>query len=396
MMLLAVRRRTWVGMTVLLLLAGAAWPSYRWWSDYRTQAFKTDCQAAADSKDWERLEELTTRWLAWDGTNGFAWLFLAEAAQQQEDFERTAECLARLSDNDPKCVPALLARVELLFGKLNRPLDAASTCERILKINPRIATPHQRLIFFYSMTLERRKLVQQIRQSIELRREPPEAYVYVFLANVLKFSNGLSVTDRWLKQYPNHEPFLVAKAYYTGATGPSKNIFEPNEGFAGDSSLMDEYLKRFPKNLEVVAFHLERSIIAGDTDRVAELLADLPAGADQDSRFWRSSGWFHAARNELAEAEAAFRQALRVNAYDWRSRHELADVLRRLGKLDEVETTVRLASKGKKFERELLELPKASEVSGELLGRLGEYAEECGDHQVADGIRERLAPDLAH
>ncbi|MDA1018366.1 MAG: tetratricopeptide repeat protein, partial [Planctomycetota bacterium] len=92
-----------------------------------------ECKAAIEAEDMQALEAASTRWLEWDPESGDAWLFLADASAQQSDFERAAECLDRIDDSHPKCVPALLQRVEILFAKLNRPLDAVATCERILE-----------------------------------------------------------------------------------------------------------------------------------------------------------------------------------------------------------------------------------------------------------------------
>ena len=383
------RLTTWSCVGVVLLIAGGAWPAYNWFKGSREKSFQANCTRVADAKDWKQLEQLSIQWLAWDKNNGYAWLFLAEASQQQGDFERTAECLSRLLDQDPKCVPALLERADLLFRKLNLPLEAVATCERVLKIDPLSAKAFERLIYFYSLTLQRRQLVQLIRQSVEVRREPPQAYVFVVLAGVVKFSNGLTTIDRWLEKNPDNEAFLVARASYA-AIEKSSQATEQKEDTSGNTSLMEQCFVRFPRNLEVLAFEIEKNTDAGNVERVAELLLDLPDGADLDSRFWRFSGWLHAARNELDEAEKAYREAIQANVYDWRARHALANVLRQLGRTGEFEIAAGLALKGKKLERELLELPRASQVSGELLARVAEYAGECGDRQIADGIHRRL------
>jgi len=383
----------------LVCLATASYWGYHVWNARQQEArarqqetFRQRCDEAMKNKNWDLLETTATAWLNLDQKNGFAWLFLGEAAQRKGNYERAAQCLGALDESDPKCLPALLELVEMQLGKFNRPLEAMETCRRIIKINPNVPGAHQRLTFFYAMTLQRREMIREIRRTIDLNVAEPEAYAYLLLASSLRFSNGYRVNTHWLKSHPENEHFQVARAVFL-ARGAAENDESVEAALAVDpnlESLLQDCRAKFPDNAEVLAYLLEVQVEAGNADKVASLLATAPASAELDSRFWRFKGWYHAVANELKEAEDAYRESLKWDPYDWRSRHQLAGVLRRQNKLDEVETLTELAIQGKKLEQSLLVLPSTTEITIELAKEIADFSERIGDVQVAVGIQNSL------
>ncbi len=379
---------------VLLCLAGVSVPGYRSWKARQQETLKVRCAQALKDKEWDQLETCATAWLDLDKKNGFAWLYLGAAYQAKGDFELAAECLNSLDESDPKCLEALLELVEMQLGKLNRPLEAVATCRRIIKIDPDITKAHQRLTFFYAMTLQRREMIRCIRASIDLNAAEPEAYAYLLMASALRFSNGYRINSHWLKSDPNYEHFQVACAVFL-AKGSSRDDASASDdpGAVVDPTLEPlvlECRERFPNNTEILAYLLEFAVERGDLDEIADLLSAAPAGAELDSRFWRYKGWYHAAVEEFEYAEKAYRESLRWDPYDWRSRHQLAAVLRRQNKLDEMQLLTELALKGKKLEQEVQALANAADVSVEMARRISDFANRVGDSQVADGIRNSL------
>ncbi|MDP6553380.1 MAG: hypothetical protein QGG71_01865 [Pirellulaceae bacterium] len=375
---------------VLLCLAGVSVPGYRWWKTRQKETLKARCAQALKDKEWDQLETCATAWLDLDKDNGFAWLYLGQAVQQKGDFERAAECLGALDDSHPRCLPALLELVEMQLAKLNRPLDAVETCHRIIKIDPNVTKAHQRLIFFYAMTLQRREMIRAIRRAIDLNAAQPEAYAYLLEASSLRFSNGYQINTHWLKSDPENEQFQVARAIFWAKTEEPSSEAGPTKDGSPSSGPIEECRRKFPEDAEILAYLLENQVLAGNTSNVESLLATAPASAELDGRFWRFKGWYHAARNELDEAEQAYRESLKWDPYDWRSRHQLATVLRRQNKLDEVERMTELALEGKKLERDLRELPNMADVSVEIARDIADLAESAGDLQVANGIRRSL------
>jgi Flp pilus assembly protein TadD len=128
----------------------------------------------------------------------------------------------------------------------------------------------------------------------------------------------------------------------------------------------------------------------GELDRVIELLGQAPPEAEHDSRFWRYRGWLLTAQGEYKEAEAAYRRALELFPFDYSSHHQLAQVLRHLGRDNEVDWMQSLAFRGNELRKELLQLPDARSVSVQQLILIADYIEDCGDQPVADALRKRI------
>src|SRR5690606_1108813 len=121
------------------------------WHAYRSSHFRDACQAAMESKSWERLEESASEWLRWDRRANEALLFLADAQVQQGDLAAAADTIEEVDDAYDGALQALATRGERLYTELNRPLDAVENWKRMLRINPRADVARQRLIFFYAL-----------------------------------------------------------------------------------------------------------------------------------------------------------------------------------------------------------------------------------------------------
>jgi hypothetical protein len=77
---------------------------------------------------------------------------------------------------------------------------------------------------------------------------------------------------------------------------------------------------------------------------------------------------------------------------DWKSHHALGAVERVLGNAEAAARHADLGSRGKQLEREIHELPNAAQVGPELLQSLMNYAEDCGEKEIAAGLAYRLNP----
>ena len=351
--------------------------TYNSWVAGRVEELHAICSAAMKSEDWATLEESSREWLRLDERNGFAWIYLGEAAQRRGDFELTASCLAQVPDDDPKCVPALLELVNLQLAKLNQPLEAVETCRRILSIQPNECTAHQRLTFFYAMTFQFEQMEQQIQRSLQAGCVTTEALIYHVGGTELKFSNGYDVNTQWAAAHAGNELFEVAQALHFARQSGDDRTQHNKE------LLVRSCQEKYPRNLQIQTYLLERAIDTGDLAALERILSDPPTHAETDNRFWRAKGWLHLTRSELPAAQQAYETALEVNPYDWRTRHQLASVLRRLGRVDRVESVTELALEGKQVERELFQLPNAADLPVDVRSRLISYAKRVGDLEFA-------------
>lgn len=375
---------------VALALGGIGRAIYSTITTRRAARTEAACKTARQQKNWPELERQARAWIERDPGNALARLYLGEAAQRQGNWQLTADCLAAVPDDDPRCVPSLLELLELQLSRLENPVAATKTCERLLQHNPRESLAHQRLVFIYSMTLQRQQLREAILRAAAAHCLTTEMVVYRATLSSLRFSNGVSVNTKWLGTVPNSEVLEVARAVQLGAMsqGSASTFLSETQLQPGDQSLIESCLKKYPQNVEVLSYFLDKAGEQGDYNRVAALLDQAPTTAEQDSRFWRSKGWLHLGREELGEALEAYKQAIATDPYDWRARHQYATVLRRLGQsVAEIEPQTQLALEGKTLERALFELPTAEEIPPQLGVTLIKYATGIGDTDLAEAMR---------
>lgn len=377
----------WKVALLALIVVGAivgTVSAYRNWCQKRTKDFVNRCRSLRVAQDWNELDALSTSWQKWDSTSAEAVLFRAEAVQGQGKFVEAANLLGQVPVSSPKRLPALIEQTSLLFGAANHPLEGVRVCDQILKLEPRAFVPHQRLIFFYALTLQHELLLRQIQTSMELQCEPIESFVYLMLADDLTFSNGFELNNRWLSRDPTQELFLVARTIHrwnhlAQEASPSNDI---KEQMALAEKLLSEYRERYPRNMSVRVFFLDRALIRGDIAATEQLLGEFPSDLQGDSRFWRYRGWLAASQDDLTTAEAAYRESIRRFPLGWIARHELADVMRRRQKFDEVKQLQELALQGKDIRQDILKIPDARTLTPDLLKRIGIYANACADQRV--------------
>lgn len=153
---------------------------------------------------------------------------------------------------------------------------------------------------------------------------------------------------------------------------------------------LKELLDRFPGNLELLAYFLQKATTRGDIDEVTALLGQAPPEAVDDNRFWRFKGWVHGQSDQPAEAEVAYRRALEIDPYDFATQHQLGGALRKGGKLEEAAEFARLAAQGRALRKTILEQPDVRSIPPSVLREMGSYAKGCGDVDLAGRIAARL------
>lgn len=389
------KRRTLVVLIVLLI--PLSYLSYRSVIAYRLRAFAWEASDLRANQRWRALESLAVDWAEWDKASALPLLLAAEGAERQGSTERVAGYLERIPTGDPQAPALLLELATLYFGDLNRPQDGVDTVKRSLELDASNPEAHRRLIFYYGMTMQRLEMIKQTRAAISQNGDSQETYVYLMGANWLNFSNAYELNGKWLRSGQNTETYAVAEALL--ARGSSNILPEDAEVEDVDADrikrqehtkMLQKFLDRYPENIELLAYFLEQASTAGDQDAVGKLLAQVPASAAEDNRVWYYKGWLHSARDELQQAESSYRKALELHPYAWRSQLDLANVLRRLTKFDEVEKWNALSLEGKQIREQVLQLPDVQSVSVSLFRKMQRYAKDCGDELVAQRMDQRL------
>lgn len=378
------RRLAWMSFAIAAVVAAWMAPSmYRGWCNAKRRESSAQCRDALIHQRWDEAESIAERWSAWDPQNGEIWQYRAQAAAGRKDWPAAAKFLWRIPADDTRAMQAMIEVSKLSFTHLNDPLQGVEACERILKIAPLAAGAHQQLIWFAAMTLQREKLLQQIRSAIRAKSEPREAYVYFFLADTMRSKVAVKLNERWMQSARDAETFQVAYALQlpdievelAGSSTANSAEEMPNVP-AGRSKreLVDELLIRFPHNVELLAFKAEERISAGDVDGVATLLSQAPATAQQDSRYWRIKGWLHESANELEDAAADYHRALELFALDWNTMNRLSVVERRRQNVAEVQRLSKLVEQAKSIRKSLRQLSAVEMVTPEILVELAKFA----------------------
>lgn len=380
-----------------LMIAAAVCLGLYWLFVPSTAKLRSDCQLAAQAREWKSLETIARRWTRVDPNSGESWLRLGESLFRQRKYQQALECYNSVPQSSPEAETAAISLMELQFGPLNRPTDGAITCQRILELNPQSKVARQRLIFFLAMTLQRTELVRQIRTAIKSESEPMEAFAYLFLVDSLMFSNGIESNARWLQGDPTSELFEVAQAIFVAETldlSIAMDDLAAAQAARRDAARKDAVLQKlgakYPHNAELLAYSIQKMIELGDVTGVVNSLARATEESEADARFWRFKGWVHAQRSEMDEAEASYRRAIQLNPLDWVTRHMLADVLQQAQRFDEVKALRELTVRGRTLRNALRSAPNARGISRELLLELADFSANCGDQQTSAALRKRI------
>jgi tetratricopeptide (TPR) repeat protein len=387
--------RTLIILLILMLPLG--YLSYRSTVVYRLRSMAFEVAELRSAGKWRTVEPLAVKWGQADPTAAEPWLIAAEAAEQLGSPDRMAQYLERLPPDDPRTPDLLLELATIYFGPLNKPLQGVVACEKAIELAPEHREARRRLLFYYGITMQREKIVRAAREAIEVGADSQETYVYLMGANWLSFSNAYELNGKWLKSGGDDEVFGIAEAlHWRGATKNDPKIAALPEvdreriRKAEQVEMLNKYFERYPQNTELLAFFLEESSVRGDVEEVEKLLGAVPSSAANDNRFWQYKGWYHAALAEWDEAEKCYRKAMELHPYAWRSQFELADVLRKSGRLDEVERLASLSLEGKDLQKTILQLPDVQSVPMNVFARMQDYSSRCGDSEVAKRMSARM------
>lgn len=351
--------------------------------------FRELCEQLVEQEDWAQLKTAATTWKKSTEIVDEPITFLAEAEYQSGNPETAVQHLLSVPRGNRRSFSSLIAASEIQFEQLNRPLDGVSTLERMIEQRPWSTTSHQRLIFFYAITLQREKMLAAIDRAISMKAEPPDAYVYLLLAGKLSFSNGFAKNSQWLKTSPESELFQVARVIQLLDSVKTSDNEATVSTLPQYRSTFDALRKKYPQNIALLTYAVEEAAAEFDIEAVADLLSRVAEKAD-DSVLLKWRGWLHLQNGQDEEALAALLQSIEKFALDWRTWHDLAACYRKLGQLDEAARTQQIATVGKQLRKEVLQLKNAALISPETLEKLASYAASCGEDRVAVAILLRL------
>ncbi len=397
--------RPWLKVVLgVVVVAGVVLVGYQYWHKGRAYAVRANCLGARQVRNWAETEQLAIEWAALEPLLADPLIIAAQAAMERGNFGAAGDYLDALPDDDPKTVPALLQRVDLMFGQLSRPAEAVRTLERILTLDPGSCEARQRLTFYYAITLQRMKTAEVTRQAIEVGCDMPETYVYLMGSDWLTLANTESVNLRWLQENPGTELFEVAVVRGELANRGLEDSLQDEETAAAGSTSdvaqsrenrLRELFDTYPENIEARAYFIQKAQTAGDVEEVTRLMAAAPPTALEDNRFWRFKAWVHGTRDELEEANTAYLKARELFPYDAIALHEQAVIQRKMGNEEEAARLADLADRGRTLRRTILQQPSVQATNPETMMEIADYIADCGGTDVASRLRERVKAMLS-
>lgn len=382
-------------LITIVLLAVILIPTARWYSERQRltelKTLKDDCKSCVRDEDWESLRSAAERWSELEPTDANAWLNLADALQKLGEPQKSVEALLKVPKTDRKVRPAYLLASEMQMREARQPLQGIATLETLRDIDPDAEIVRRQLISLYALTLQRQKMIREIYSAFQYRAEPKEAYVYLMLSDHLSFTNGFQLNTQWLSAAPDSELFAVARLVQLSDTLQrlEKQDEDTEEQKKSVQEQMASLRQKYSKNRALLVTELERLVLEQNIDAVGELLNDSTDDAD-DSLMMRYRGWHCLMTEDYAKAEEHYRASIKLMPLDWRTWHELADVLRNLKRLDEAENAAKIAVMGKELRKICLSLPDASQAPEELLLQILNYATACGAKEVEEILRYRF------
>lgn len=383
-----------VVVVVLLAVGTGGWYGRAWWQQKTEQQRITDCREASLKEDWKTLQRLARTWTSEQPDSADAWLNLAEAEVELGRFAEGAQALGQVSIDDPRAAMARLQKATIEWNELNLPLEGMQSCQQVLQLDPTCIQAAAQVIAFYAMTFQRPQMLSAIRDSINSRGEPREAYVYLMLADQPIFSNAIDLNARWMTSAPDHAEFRVGLAIQTALHRFLTATAEANsDAYANEQEALQrlaEFAVEFPGNEPLLSVLLDYYVEEGDEERVASLLSQVSDASVRDHIIWTARGWYLGVQGDLDGAEASIRNALKLHPSSTRAHLELANILRQKGQLKEATRAQALSARGVQLRKRLLKLDNARDATGNDLLEIMDLCRDCGDDEVADALQRRL------
>lgn len=374
------------------VLVSAVALTYAWWRSSHIVSLEEASSIAFHTQAWAELDQRLEELSHWKELAPNMLVWRATAALRLGKREQGVGIAETIPNNADGAGILLTEVMHLQFQELNQTSEAVQTAKRVLDFEPRASEPHRLLIFYYALTDQPDLLLGQIQSAIQTGSEPPEAYVYLVLADHLYFSNGAVLNDTWLKSEPENEILIASRdvQHSENESNREKPNFDPAQYRDERLRLIESLHQRFPQNRAIQRYLLRDHARRLDIQSVERLLSQAPAEAAIDSVFWRFRGWYHLRLGELDTAKTAFEKSLTILPTDWNVWHDLGETHRLSGQVDQADRMERVAVLGKEVRSELLRLPNARAANDAQLELISIYLRSCQMHSTAEALERRL------
>lgn len=349
---------------------------------------------AREKGDWARCEQTAIEWGLLDPLSSEPILSAAVAAKNQNAVDRAVGYLMQLPSNAP--VEALLDLSRLQFSELDEPIHAIETTQRIAKRMPSNRDAHLQLLYFWAMTRQSSKLIEEAQRGIRDGACSLETFAYLFEGDRVRFKDELETNRRWSESWPDVECFHVAAVLAMVREAERLESKDGNSEFDPIDlrKKLDEDLAllghTFPENQDVIAFRIQRAMNNGDAAIVRKLLKSAPVAFDRDHRYWRVKGWLLDFEQKPEEAVKEYSRSLAMNPFDMQNYFERAGVYRQLGQLAQVESDTKLGMLAKELHAVFRDSDTVFSLSSSYYDGLLSFFEQAKQTEYANQLRSKL------
>ena len=357
-------------------------------------ALREEFQMAREKGNWARCEQTAVKWSLLDPLSSEPILSAAVAAKNQNAVDRAVEYLMQLPADAP--VEALVDLSRLQFFELDDPIRAIETTQRIAKRMPSNRDAHLQLLYYWAMTRQSFKLIDEAQRGIRDGACSLETFAYLFEGDRVRFKDELETNRRWSESWPDVECFHVAAVLAMVREAEKMESKDGNSEFDPIElrRKLDEDLTllghTFPENLDVIAFRIQRAMNNGDAAIVRKLLKSAPAAFDRDHRYWRVQGWLLEFEQKPEEAVKEYSRSLAINPFDIQNYFERAGVYRQLGQLTQVESDTKLGILAKELHAIFRDSDTVFSLTSSYYEGLLSFFEDAKQTEYANQIRIKL------
>jgi tetratricopeptide (TPR) repeat protein len=387
--------RVWIwGMLAIVVGLGGLLLWSRGQQQHRIKELREQFQAARETGDWVLCEQTAVKWGLLDPLSSEPIISAAVAAKNQKAMDRVVGYLMQLPTDAP--VEALIDLSRLQFEALDDPMAALETTQRIAKRMPSNREAHLQLLYFWAMTRQSAKLIDEAKRGIQDGACTLETFAYLFEGDRVRFADELVTNRRWAQAWPDVESFQVAavlamvrEAEKLESKG-GESEFDPIELRKKLNEDLDLLSELFPTNPEVIAFRTQREMNNGNADAVRKLLKKAPAEFEQDHRFWRVQGWLLDTEQKPTEALKEYTRSLAMNPFDMQNYFERAGIYRQLGHVSQMESDTKLGVLAKELHDMFRDAESVFSLPPSYYDKLLSFFEQTQMTESAHKIRSLL------
>lgn len=394
-------RRFFILIIVIVAVAGlGAWLRHRQTQIRRVTSLLEQAVRYEARSDWPKLETVSSDWLAIDPVNSEASFFAGKSIARRANLtpqraDEAFQLLSCVTSTSTRHQESLELQLGLLFGTLNRAVEARELAIRVLNQYPDSEAARMMYCNYLLMTLDRLQLLNQIYEAMETESDVPVHFGYLAIVDSAFLNDRTSTLRKWRTGAPQDESLLRAEDLSRLLDARIKlvaNVTDVTQETAEQAvRRVEPWLQADPVSSAVVRELLQVRIESADLTGVSELLQISDPDADKDPFCRRARGWYRTTVEEYGLAESELLKARELFPFSWKTHNELAVLYRRMGQAENALKMQAIADRGRELDTRVRSLGNIRDIDPEFLISLHDYARLCGDERCAAALQRRLA-----